>query len=331
MIVGGWNNSRNLKHPFPRVADVECLRDLLIQVPKKRPACLSGSWKQLRPLILNKLPLRVGAVTDCFQRYMESRTHTGLKLLRILTEAKYPAQIVTKSALIANDKYIEAMRENKDNLLIQLTITTAYDSVSSRLEPGAPPSSKRLQALSRLVQGGFFTAARINPLFPIYPDGTLTDLASKNKHRGLTLLQKAENLDLPVLPIFDLKLIDNVLRIFNNAPKSTLGKHTLLAGFVRLPFATVKWVAEAIGWQPEKLKDFFSVRKGNCYYYSPKEIRHYYEAIRELCRGMNVPFSVCYDSNSNYETFRSLWANSRDCCNALGTVPGFKKVYTDCC
>jgi len=72
MIVGGWNNSRNPTHPFPRVVDTECLRQILVDVPEEKPRCVSGSWGQLRPLLLNKLPLRIGAVTDCFQRYMKS-------------------------------------------------------------------------------------------------------------------------------------------------------------------------------------------------------------------------------------------------------------------
>ena len=330
MIVGGWNNSRNSKHPFPRVADKECLRQLLVHIPEKKPACISGSWRRMRPLLLSRLPLRVGAVTDCFQRYMESRTHTGLELLRILTDARYPAQIVTKSDLIADDEYIEAMRKSKDNLLIQLSITTAYDNISSHLEPGAPLSSKRIQALTRLVKEGFFTAARINPLFPIYPDGTLTNLAQKSNLHGVALLKRARNLDSPSLPIFDMKLVERLLQIFKKAPESTFGRHTLLPGFVRLPFATVKWVAEAISWQPEKLKSFFYTRKGKCHYYSPEEIRHYYEAIKELCDGAGVPFSICYDFDDNYDTFKYMWANPNDCCNALGNIPGFKKVYISC-
>lgn len=331
MIVGGWNNSRNPKHPFPRVADINCLHQMLTQMPEKKPACVSGSWKQIRPLLLNKLPLRLGAVTDCFQRYMESRTHTGLELLRILTEARYPAQIVTKSDLIADDEYIEAMRENKDNLLIQLSITTAYDSVSRRLEPGAPLSSLRMQALGRLIEEGFFTAGRINPLFPIYPDATLSSLSARTGLRGVALLQNARRLDSPTLPIFDLKLVNDLLKIFKRAPRSTIGRHTLLAGFVRLPFATLKWVSQTINWQREMLKSFFHISKGNCYYYSREEIRHYYEAMKELCTNAGVPFSVCYDSDDNYETFRDLWADPKDCCNALGNVPGFKKVHMDCC
>ena len=137
MIVGGWNNSKNLYHPFPRVADVDCIRNTIIDLPKKKPECVSGSWKKIRPLLVKKLPLRIGAVTDCFQRYMESKTNTGLELLKILTKAKYPAQIVTKSDIIAEPDYIKAMKANADNLLLQISITSTNDNISNTLESGA--------------------------------------------------------------------------------------------------------------------------------------------------------------------------------------------------
>lgn len=279
MIVGGWNNSRNRNHPFPRVVDQKCLRTVLIDLPYKKPDCVSGSWNQLRPLLLKKLPLRIGAVTDCFQRYMESKTHSGLGLLVILTEANYPAQIVTKSDIIAEDEYINAMNGNKMNLLIQFSITSPFDEISRHLEPGAPPTSRRLQALARLVQKGFFTAVRINPLFPVYPDGTFASLKSKTNLQGLALYREAEKLSLKALPIFDLSLVNDILGIFETSPEETKGRHTLIAGFVRLPFASIKLVSQAIGWQPENLKKFFKTKKGNCYYYSPVEIRQYYEAL----------------------------------------------------
>lgn len=179
MIVGGWNNIRNPKHPFPRVVDAKCLKELFIDLPETKHNCVSGNWKKLRPLLVEKLPLRIDAVTDCFQRYMESKTHSGLHPLETLTEDKYPAQIVTKSDIVAEDEYIKAMKENKDNLLIQLSITSIDDSVSSHLEIGAPPTSKRLKALKRLVQDGFYTAVRINSLFPMFPDETLTNLSNE--------------------------------------------------------------------------------------------------------------------------------------------------------
>ena len=331
MIVGGWNNSRNPEHPFPRVANMDCIKKTLTDLPEKKPECVSGSWKKIRPLLKNKLPLRIGAVTDCFQRYMESKTHSGLELLRILTAAKYPAQIVTKSDIIADLNYIEAMKENKDNLLLQFSITSPSDKISSHLESGAPPTSDRLDALSKLVKEGFFTAVRINPLFPIFPDKTLVKLADETTLRGALLIKKAIESDVKTLPIFDLKLISDIISVFKQAPPETKNKHTIIAGFARLPFVCIKWVSEAIGWQPKELKEFFHLKQGNCYYYSSEEIRHYYEAISELCKKENTPFSICYDADQNYYKFKDLWANPKDCCNAVGVVKGFKKVFTDCC
>jgi hypothetical protein len=301
-----------------------------MKAPDRKPKCVSGSWKRIRPLIESRLPLRIGAVTDCFQKYMESRTHAGLEILKILTEAKYPGQIVTKSDLLGEDEYVNAMRENRDNLLIQFSVTTASDQISSRLEPRAPRSSRRLKALARLVHEGFFTAVRINPLFPIYPDTTLTKLHSQNGLRGEALLESARNADTPSLPIFGMRLVDEVSKIFNESPQATAGRHTLIAGFVRLPFATVKWVSDAIGWQRDELKAFFGKRVKNCYYYSSEEVGHYYEAIQARCKTNQIPFSICYDSDENYETFRCMWANPIDCCNAFNNVPGFQKVFRNC-
>jgi len=281
--------------------------------------------------LVQKIPLRIGAVTDCFQRYMESRTHTGLELLKILTEAKYPAQIVTKSDLIADVEYVEAMRENKENLLIQFSITSADDAISKRLERRAPPTSKRLEALKGLVQEGFFTAVRINPMFPMFPDQTLTNLKNKTNLGGVALLAMAIEECKTVLPIFNLNLPKIILDIFENAPTDTKGKHTLIAGFVRLPFGSIRPVSQALGLEPNELKRFFQLKKGNCYYYSSAEVRLYYEAINEICKDARVPFSVCYDSDENYEAFRDLWANPKDCCNAVGVVKGFRKVFKDCC
>ncbi len=262
---------------------------------------------------------------------MESKTHTGLKLLEILTEAKYPAQIVTKSDIIADYEYVKAMRENQENLLIQFSITSSNDAISKSLERRAPSTSKRLTALNHLVQEGFFTAVRINPLFPMFPDQTLTKLKDNTSLRGIALLRKAAEECKNVLPIFNLDLPKIILEIFENAPAETKGKHTLIAGFVRLPFGSVRLVSQALGWELNKLKSFFRIKKDNCYYYSPAEVRLYYEAINEMCREARAPFSVCYDSDENYETSRDLWANPKDCCNAVGVVRGFKKVFKDCC
>ena len=181
------------------------------------------------------------------------------------------------------------------------------------------------------MQEGFFTAVRINPLFPMFTDQTLTKLKNKTSLGGVALLDEAMVESKKVLPIFNLDLPKIVLEIFRNSPSETRGKHTLIAGFVRLPFGSVRNVSQALGWELNELKSFFHVKKDNCYYYSPEEVRLYYEAINEMCREARVPFSVCYDSDDNYDAFIDLWANPKDCCNAVGVVKGFKKVFKDCC
>jgi Arc/MetJ-type ribon-helix-helix transcriptional regulator len=58
MIVGGWNNSKNVKHPVPRVADLQCLRKMLLELPTQKPECVSGSgrkWKQIGSLLAQRL------------------------------------------------------------------------------------------------------------------------------------------------------------------------------------------------------------------------------------------------------------------------------------
>ena len=180
------------------------------------------------------------------------------------------------------------------------------------------------------MEEGFFTAVRINPLFPIYPDKTITKIAYKSNLRGLQLFEYAKEKRLKVLPIFDFNLIKNIITTFEQAPSKTKGKHTIIVGFARMPFACVKWVSEAIGWKSQELKNFFHIKRGNCYFYSTEEIRIYYETIKDLCKRAKIPFSVCYDSEENYKKFRNMWANPKDCCNAIGIIKGFEKGYQSC-
>jgi DNA repair photolyase len=334
--MGGWNTSRNLEHPYPKTADVECLRTVLMSPPKHKPDCVKvdtragQNWRQIKALLENRLPLRIGALTDCFQERMEKITLAGLNLLKALAEANYPAQIVTKSRLIATDDYINAMRQNQKNMVVQFSITTASDQVSRAIEPYAPSSSQRFEALDRLIKEGFYTSVRINPLFPMFPDQTLTKLNASTKLTSMDLFEEAKKKQDRTLPIFDFGLVKRIITSFERSPAHTAGKHTLVVGFVRLTKSNLNRVNEALQRPGGELLRFFHLKEKATYYYSPQEIRFYYEAIKELCQKENVPFSICYDSDATYQVFKDLWVNQKDCCNALGVVEGFGKVYSDC-
>lgn len=147
----------------------------------------------------------------------------------------------------------------------------------------------------------------------------------------MALFEKAKEIEKRILPIFSFDLVEDILKAFNQSPKQTACKHTLIAGFVRLTPSNLNLVSKAIRWQPSELQQFFPFKKAGTFYYTATEIGFYYEAIQHLCQEAQVPFSVCYDADDNYSVFRNMWANPKDCCNALGVVEGFYGVYKDCC
>jgi DNA repair photolyase len=56
--------------------------------------------------------------------------------------------------------------------VVSVTVLTLTDQLSSKLEPGAPVSSKRLNAIKTLVDAGIPTTARVDPVIPFVNDNT---------------------------------------------------------------------------------------------------------------------------------------------------------------
>lgn len=55
-------------------------------------------------------------------------------------------------------------------MLCKVTITTADDDLCAKLEPGAPPASRRLAAIARLSGAGIFTGVLLMPVLPFLED-----------------------------------------------------------------------------------------------------------------------------------------------------------------
>jgi DNA repair photolyase len=75
-------------------------------------------------------------------------------------------QVVTKSDLVVRD--IDILRNVP--CVVSLTVLTADDGLSGKLEPGAPVSSRRLKAIETLVEEGIPTTVRIDPVIPFLND-----------------------------------------------------------------------------------------------------------------------------------------------------------------
>lgn len=119
---------------------------------------------------LDKIPagqvLRLGGMTDCFQpcEALQGVTH---KTLKLLNARGIGYLIVTKSALVASDKYMDVL--DKGLAHIQISITATDDAVADQYEK-ASPISDRIKAIERLYDAGYDVQIRLSPYVPQFVD-----------------------------------------------------------------------------------------------------------------------------------------------------------------
>ena len=293
-VYGYWNK------PFPMPVDLTDIWKVFYTVfETDKP----NKWREIME---KRIPIRLGSGSDCFM-HMDKKYKVPQEFLRMLKFYNYPYIIVTRSDLVAHDDYINLL--DPDLASIQLSIPSSNDELNKKIEPGAPSAARRLKALKKLVQAGFWTTVRINPLFPIFPDGYYS-----NPHFDRT--------NVPRFDYFSYDLINQI---------AETGCQSLLAGMVRLSKFGMNQIEKATGFD---LTPFFHTehRKGNLgvkhirdYHYSEPEVRAYYERVHAKCIQQGVEFTTCYIGNGEnmFWSDQDLWSNKTDCCNAKNRVKGF--------
>ena len=99
-------------------------------------ANISDISKQIRKLKKGEV-VRLGGMTDCFQP-MEKLYRNTYKTIRILNRRKVPYLIVTKSAMVADEEYLEIL--DPELAHIQITVTTLDDELSATYEKASRPT-----------------------------------------------------------------------------------------------------------------------------------------------------------------------------------------------
>lgn len=123
--------------------------------------------KKELPKLKNKgkgLEIFFSSVTDPYQG-MEAKYQLTRKCLDILRDYGFEGyvSILTKSDLVLRD--IDILKSLK-NVVVGLTVTSCYDSVSRYFEKHAPNVSQRFTVLEMLNKNGIRTYAFIGPLLP---------------------------------------------------------------------------------------------------------------------------------------------------------------------
>ena len=286
-----WNN------PIPFPIDLNALRKIFYTVfeTDKR-----SKWREI---FEKKIPIRIGCMSDSFM-WMDRKYKVTQETLKILNHYKYPYTPLTRSDLIATDEYMELL--DKDLCNVQFSISSTNKAITKQIEPGAPSPEKRLKALEKLNNNGFWTTVRINPIMPIYPDGYFSD--------------KEFDWQGPV-PKFDYSSFEMIKEIADT------GTPSLIAGFGRFSSFALNQIEKACGTD---LRIFFdrskAARSVGDWRFSDEEIRSYYEKYKEECLKNAIEFTVCYigyDENQFWD-HQDLWSNKKDCCNIKDRVKSFR-------
>ncbi|MGE3263219.1 MAG: radical SAM protein [Bacteriovoracia bacterium] len=289
-VHGYWNN------PIPVPIDFNVIRKAFYTVfeTDKR-----NKWREL---LNRRIPLRIGSMSDSFM-WSDTKYKVTQELLKLLKFYDYPYVIFTRSDLVAHDDYIKLL--DPKLAAVQFSMSSTNEELIRKIEPGAPSAKRRLKALQKLAESGYWTTVRLNPLFPIYPDGYFTNPDFK--------------WDGPV-PKFEYSSFDMV---------DELAAHkvpAVLAGFVRFSRLSLNGIERATG---ANLRQFYNRGEVNKsvrdFHFSDREIRYYYEQIKAKCRQHGIQFTTCYIGNGDGHFWKDqdLWSNKKDCCNVKGRVSAF--------
>ncbi len=135
-----------------------------------------------KELIDQRSPIQIGPASDPLQAAEKAHKNT-LKILRILQGRQYPTVLTTKfPGVLCDPAYLRAV--DGLPLVVQTSIGSADPAILTKLEPGAPSLSERLEAMAQLHEGGVHVQLR---LWPYIPDlaGNVADLLAAAKDAGV--------------------------------------------------------------------------------------------------------------------------------------------------
>lgn len=110
-----------------------------------------------------------GAMSDPYNPFERDLLLTR-HALELLDAFEFGTAIATKSDLLLRDlDILESIAEHSP-VLCKVTVTTADDALSKKIEPGVPPSSGRMEMIARLSQQGLFAGILLMPVLPFLED-----------------------------------------------------------------------------------------------------------------------------------------------------------------
>lgn len=111
----------------------------------------------------------MGSMSDPYNPF-EAELCLTRHALELIDAYQCGVAVATKSDLIARDTGLYRMIQAHSPVVCKLTVTTTDDALAAKIEPHAPPPSRRLSALETLSGAGVFTGALLMPVLPYVED-----------------------------------------------------------------------------------------------------------------------------------------------------------------
>jgi DNA repair photolyase len=110
-----------------------------------------------------------GAMSDPYNPY-EKELKLTQGALKLLNEYKFGIAIATKSSLVMRDADILKEIQSHSPVIVEMTITTADDNLSKKIEPNVSLSSSRFDAIKKLSEKGIYAGVLMMPIIPFIED-----------------------------------------------------------------------------------------------------------------------------------------------------------------
>ncbi|MDR3143118.1 MAG: radical SAM protein [Tannerellaceae bacterium] len=111
----------------------------------------------------------IGAMSDTYNPF-EKQYEITRKALALIRKYGFGVSVDTKSSLIVRDRDLFREINERQNVILKFTITTAGDELSKIIEPHVCCSSERFKAMQRLAGEGLFTGVLLTPIIPFITD-----------------------------------------------------------------------------------------------------------------------------------------------------------------
>lgn len=121
--------------------------------------------------------------TDCYQP-LEASYGLTRACLEVCADYRNPVGIITKGVLVTRDLDVLARLAADSWIRVYFSVPFASNEVARKVEPHAPSTVKRFEAMNVLSDAGIPTGISIAPIIPGLNDGDVPELLARAREAG---------------------------------------------------------------------------------------------------------------------------------------------------